>query len=135
MKIKIHSKNTVLTATLNESKAAINFAALLPVNLNLDDYGQSSKISKLEQRLDATDTIDGFAPKAGDIIYFAPLGNIAIFYEDAKYSSGLIKIGELDGNAKALKAIENIKARIDLAEQDAYNVPSKLKNKELQEDE
>ncbi|WP_321347755.1 cyclophilin-like fold protein [uncultured Draconibacterium sp.] len=135
MKIRIHSKNTVLTATLNESKTAINFAALLPVNLNLDDYGQSSKISKLAQRLDVTDADDGFAPKAGDIIYFAPLGNIAIFYEDVKYSSGLIKIGELDGNAKALKAIENIKARIDLTEQDAYNVLSMLKNKELQEDE
>lgn len=135
MKIKLHSNNKVLTTTLNESKAAKNFASSLPVNLNLDDYGQSSKISKLAQRLDVTDVNNSFAPKTGDIIYFAPLGNIAIFYKDSQYSGGIIKIGELDGNAKALKAIENIKARIDLEEKDACNVHSKLKNKELQKDE
>ncbi|WP_297094744.1 cyclophilin-like fold protein [uncultured Draconibacterium sp.] len=135
MKIRINNNDTFITANLNESETAKSFASMLPININLDDYGQTSKISKLEERLDENDSIDGFAPKAGDIVYFAPLGNIAFFYKNSEFSDSLIKLGEIDGDVKALRDVERIKARIELAEQAPNSLLSKLKNKELQEDE
>jgi hypothetical protein len=35
----------------------------------------------------------------GDITYYAPWGNLALFYRDFPYSNGLIRLGTLDTGA------------------------------------
>ncbi len=116
MKINITTNNNIIKATLNDSTAAKDFASSLPIALNLDDYGQSSKIGHLRKRLNTKNTTSGYQPKAGDIIYFAPLGNIAIFYKDFKYSNTLIKLGEIDEKTSIFKSTEHLKATFRVAE-------------------
>ena len=43
-----------------------------------------------------------FVLRDGDLCYYAPWGNLAFFYADYRYSSGLIRLGRLDGGIEPL---------------------------------
>jgi hypothetical protein len=96
MKLNIILKDKTLTATLNDSPASREFAALLPLTLQLKDYAREEKISDLPSRLTTEGSPEGTAAKKGDITLYAPWGNLAIFYKSHSYVSGLIKLGQLD---------------------------------------
>jgi len=54
----------------------------------------------------------GVKPTVGDISYYAPWGNIAIFYKDFSYSEGLVKIGHIDNGEEAFQisgSIDNVR--------------------------
>ncbi len=38
----------------------------------------------------------GYKPSVGDITFYAPWGNLAIFYKGFSYSNGLIVMGKID---------------------------------------
>ncbi|WP_292985997.1 cyclophilin-like fold protein [Pantoea sp.] len=96
MKLRIIFDDKTITATLNDSQASREFAALLPLTLNLKDYAGEEKISDLPGRLSTAGSPAGTAAKKGDIALYAPWGNLAIFYKPHGYASGLIKLGRLD---------------------------------------
>ena len=102
-KIELVFENETLTATLNNSKAAQDFRSLLPLTLNLEDYAHTEKVSDLPKRLSTEDAPSGSKASAGDIAYYAPWGNLAIFYKDFRYSDGLVILGEIDGEITSLK--------------------------------
>ena len=53
-------------------------------------------------------------PTAGDIAYYAPWGNLAIFYRDFGYSRGLVSLGRLEGSAEPLAKLDGARVRIEL---------------------
>jgi len=101
-KIRLKLEDKVLTATLNDSKAARDFAAQLPFTLTLTDYSKTEKISDLPKKLSTDGAPSGNDPSVGDIAYYAPWGNLAIFYRDFGYSIGLVILGKIDGDVQAL---------------------------------
>jgi hypothetical protein len=103
MKIRLDVDGTSLTATLDDSEAARDFASLLPLTLTLADYASTEKISDLPRKLSTTGAPAGTAASAGDVAYYAPWGNLALFYRDFDYSSGLVKLGRLDAGADVLR--------------------------------
>lgn len=116
MKIKITINDTVITATLNSSQAAKDFVSLLPIKLTLDDYAQTEKVSKLSKRLSTTDSPSGYDPDVGDITYYAPWGNLAIFYNDFGYAEGLIKLGKINGDISLFKSGPKLDAFFEIAQ-------------------
>lgn len=96
MKIRLTVGENLYTATLNDSKAASDFIELLPLMLTLEDYAGTEKISDLPKRLSTIDSPDGTDASIGDITYYAPWGNLAIFYRDFGYAKGLIKLGRIE---------------------------------------
>lgn len=92
-----------LSATLIDSPAARDFASLLPLNLIIEDYASTEKISDLPKRLSTEGSPDGFAP----------WGNLAIFYRHFRYSPGLIRIGRLEGHVAALSQSGPISVMIE----------------------
>lgn len=96
MRITIAVDGIALPATLNDSAAARDFAAQLPLILELSDFHHNEKIADLPQRLSTTDAPDGYEAKAGDLTYYSPWGNLAIFYRDFPYSTGLVSLGRID---------------------------------------
>lgn len=60
------------------------------------DRVSTEKIFYLSRKLTTQGTPEGYEPRAGDIAYYAPWGNIAIFHEDFRYSPGLVKLGTID---------------------------------------
>ena len=106
MKIRIIAADQTFTAVLEDSAAARDFAALLPIDLVLSDHNRTEKIAHLPQRLSTAGAPDGVTPVAGDIAYYAPWGNLAIFYRDFGYSRGLVRLGRLEGGVDALAKID-----------------------------
>ena len=51
----------------------------------------------------------------GDITYYAPWGNLAIFYKDFGYSRSLIMLGKLDSGIEKLAKAADGKLTIELA--------------------
>jgi hypothetical protein len=102
MDITLSFEGTELTATLVDSEATQDFLSLLPLTLTLTDYRETEKISDLPRRLSTAGTPEGHDPEVGDITYYAPWGNLAIFYEDFEYSPGLVKLGRIKSGIEAL---------------------------------
>jgi hypothetical protein len=113
MKIRLTLDGRSLSATLVDTPTAQDFASLLPLTLTLEDYASTEKIAYLPRKLSDRDAPAGIDPDAGDIAYYAPWGNIAIFYRDFGYSTGLIKLGRVEGDVAALAAQGTVRAIIE----------------------
>jgi hypothetical protein len=114
MKIRIKVGDTALTATLIDSQTSRDFISLLPLTLTLKDYAGTEKISDLPKRLSTEGAPSGSDPSVGDIAYYAPWGNLAIFYRDFGYSSGLVILGKIESGMETFNVPGSLKVRIEL---------------------
>jgi hypothetical protein len=117
MKIRLTLDDAVLTATLDENDTAREFAAMLPLSLRLDDYESTEKVSDLPRRLDTKGAPQGTDPDVGDIAYYAPWGNLAVYYRDFGYSTGLVKLGSIDAGVEALQRPGPMQVTIERCDQ------------------
>lgn len=93
--IQIVAGEHVIHATLEDNVATQSFLAMLPLELELSDYHNTEKIAYLPDALDTQGMPKAMDPEVGDFTYFAPWGNIALFYKDFGHSPGLVKLGEI----------------------------------------
>ncbi len=100
MKIRMDVEGALVTATLDNIPASRDFVALLPLTLTLTDYAATEKISDLPRKLSTAGAHRGSSAKTGDIAYYAPWGNVAVFYRASGYANGLVKLGSLDAPAE-----------------------------------
>jgi hypothetical protein len=114
MKIRLKLGDKVLTATLNDSKTSRDFMSLLPLTLTVKDYAGTEKISDLPKSLSTEGAPSGSDPFVGDITYYAPWGNLAIFYKDFGYSRGLVILGKIDSGIEAFQVPGSVKVTIEL---------------------
>lgn len=113
MKVSLTVNGRSMTATLIDSPTTRDFVALLPLTLTLEDYASTEKIAYLPRKLSTQGAPAGVTPSAGDITYYAPWGNLAIFYKDFGHSAGLIKLGRIEGDIQVLHGRGPLKARIE----------------------
>jgi hypothetical protein len=106
MKIRIKVGETVLTATMLNTETSRDFISLLPLTVRMKDYSGTEKISDLPRRLSTKNAPSGCDPSVGDVTYYSPWGNLAIFYKDFGYSNGLIKLGSFDGGIEKLGSVK-----------------------------
>ena len=69
---------------------------MLPLNLNFEDYNGTEKIAYLTEQIDSSDAPEGITPEKGDFTLYVLWGNLALFYQDFRYSSGLVSIGKVE---------------------------------------
>jgi hypothetical protein len=113
MKIAIRLAQAVLPATLDSNEAGRAFAAMLPLRLSLTDYAATEKIASLPDRLPDGAAAQGHRPVVGDITFYAPWGNLAIFHKDFGHSAGLIRIGRILSGIEKLAAPGIIEVTIE----------------------
>ncbi|MCA9545500.1 MAG: hypothetical protein KC613_13945 [Myxococcales bacterium] len=85
------------TAVLDDTRAARDFARLLPLDLTLSDYAGTEKVADLPRRLSTEGAPAAYAAAAGDLTYYAPWGNLAVFYKPFRSASGLVRLGHIQG--------------------------------------
>ncbi|MAF58967.1 MAG: hypothetical protein CMK08_12415 [Ponticaulis sp.] len=112
--MRISINNEDLWVELDDSSTAKDFASLMPMTLTLDDYASKEKVSDLPRRLNTDGAPRGYQPSAGDITYYEPWGNLAIFYKDFGYSNGLIRLGHIAGPLTALTQTNSVRAAFSL---------------------
>ncbi len=100
--IRITIGDRVVSACLEDSAATRDFMAQLPLNLDLEDYSATEKIAYLPHKLATDGAPSGINPEVGDVTYYAPWGNLALFYRDFGYSSGLVRLGRITGGLEHL---------------------------------
>jgi hypothetical protein len=113
LKIRLTINGKAISATLITDATAKDFLSLLPITLTLDDYAATEKIANLPRKLSTAGAPPGSDPSVGDIAYYAPWGNLAIFYRDSLYARGLIPLGRIDSGIEALSVPGPLKVTID----------------------
>ncbi len=101
-------------AQAEDTATARDFAALLPLTLTLSDYAGAENVADLPRRLDTTGAPAAYTGRPGDITYYAPWGNLALFHGSGPNAPGLIRLGRLEPGAAAKLADLNGKVTIAL---------------------
>ena len=107
IRIQLTIGDDVATATLDDTAAAREFASMLPVTIDMHDLLGREKPGRLPRVL----TIDGatreFTYEVGQIAYWAPSNDIAIFYAhdgQAIPQPGLVRLGAVDAGLDVIAA-------------------------------
>lgn len=118
MDIRMAIGSTTLTATLDDNPTARDFAALLPLTVTLQDFHSTEKISgELPGRLSQEGAPASAAGAAGDIAFYAPWGNLALFHRPGPDARGLIKMGRIVSGIEALERPGPLRVTISRADQ------------------
>ncbi|WP_236080853.1 cyclophilin-like fold protein [Pseudomonas aeruginosa] len=116
--IRIILGEHIISATLEDNPSTRDFLAQLPLSFDLDDYSSTEKIAYLPHKLATTGAPAGVDPKVGDVTYYAPWGNLAIFYRDFGYSRGLIRLGRITDGLEYLGYSGSRQVRVELVSMD-----------------
>jgi hypothetical protein len=116
MNIRLTINGKAINANLITNATAKDFLSLLPMTVTLDDYAATEKITYLPRKLSTADAPAGSDPSVGDLAYYAPWGNLAIFYRDSGYAKGLVPLGRIDSGIEALSVSGSLKATIERVE-------------------
>ncbi|GIN74503.1 hypothetical protein J14TS2_49780 [Bacillus sp. J14TS2] len=104
IKLTFHDEEVIVRMLDNPTSNA--FLELLPLTLTFEDYAGTEKISYPPSELSTEGAPSGIDPAAGDFTYYAPWGNLAIFYQDFGHSNGLIKLGEFESGIEKLENLD-----------------------------
>ena len=101
MKIKVVANGKTTVFKLNSSQAAKDLYAQLPLSISVENYGNNEKIFYPPKKLNTTDTPQADA-RVGTLAYYAPWGNVVMFYGTFGSAAGLYELGH------AVSGSENI---------------------------
>ena len=111
-KITIGSKT--LKVIYDDNPTSQSLIKQMPFTVELKDYAGIEKIFYPKKALSGKGAPKGADPEKGDIMYYEPWGDVAIFYKDFGYADGLIKLGRIEGDVDFLKESENIEAKFEV---------------------
>lgn len=109
-----HSEEKIVV-TLESGEIIINvydnptsreFLEQLPLTLTFEEFGGFEKLSYPPEKLTTEGAPSGYTPERGGFSYFSPWGNVTMFYDSHRYSSGLVKMGEIESGVELLDDID-----------------------------
>src|SRR3954453_21127826 len=104
--VRITFGDTDRTVRLHDNATARDLAAQLPLTLTFRDHNSVEKTAPLPRELSLDGAPAGHDPVAGDSGYWAPDGDLVLYYDDAApYWNGIVRVGEFDG---AMAAVERL---------------------------
>lgn len=116
--VRFTSDRTAVDVTIdNDSPAVRDFLSMLPLTLTVAEFGGREKIADLPRELDHAGT-PGSDPEDGDLIYYAPWGNLGFYYNAAgmghdddvlhlgTYEAGLDQLVLLEGDGITVERVK-----------------------------
>ena len=103
MRIRLTVDGQTATATLNDTPTARDFASLLPLALNMHDLFGREKPGQLPRPLTSHKGQSTY--QLGDLGYWAPSHDLAIFYADDGQTipiPGIVIIGRIDSGLQVI---------------------------------
>lgn len=110
MKLEMKYNGARFAVLLEDNPASRELIAQLPLELEFSDYAQKEKIAHLPKPISVKNT-PNYNPQIGDVFYFAPWGNIGIFYDKQPPFNGLVYLGKIlhTNNSDDIETLKNIK--------------------------
>lgn len=102
-RIKLTVNGNEIFVNLDESQASRELLEMLPLTLTFEDFNNTEKIATLPDELSTEGLPSGYTPEVGDFSYYAPWGNISVFYKDFRYSNSLYKLGRVESGIEILE--------------------------------
>lgn len=99
--------NEEVFVSLDDNQASRDFLEMLPLTLTFEDYNSTEKIATLPNELSTEGQPSGYTPEIGDFAYYAPWGNISVFYKDFRYSNSLYKLGTIESGTEIFTNMNN----------------------------
>lgn len=116
MKINIKVGDKIVTATLIDNPTTRDFISLLPLTLTMNDLFGKEKFARLPRAIseegERTKTYE-----VGDIIYWSPGPDVAIYYRHDGQEipdPGIITIGKIDAGVEAFNVPGSINVAVEL---------------------
>jgi len=93
-RVKMTFNDQEVIAEIFDNEAGRDFMALLPYTGSFEDFGGAEKISYLPRKLSTKGSPSADQLK-GDFTYYAPWGNLAVFYKGDGYGGSLYTLGRI----------------------------------------
>lgn len=110
MQIRITSNGNSTVFELNDSPAAKALYNQLSLNIEVENYSNNEKIFYPPQKLNTSDTPLAHG-KIGTLAYYAPWGDVVMFYGNFGSASGLYELGHA---VSGVEHIKNMSQKIDI---------------------
>lgn len=104
MQISVNSNGDKTLFKLNDSQAAKELYAQLPLDVEVKNYSNNEKIFYPPKKLQTGDTPLANA-KTGTLAYYAPWGNVVMFYKEFGSAEGLYELGDTVSGAEHIKSM------------------------------
>lgn len=92
MKIQISDQQHKIVFELNNSDAAAGLVSQLPITTKIENYSDDEKIFYPKKLTTSNTPLS--QGKVGDLAYFAPWGDVVLYYKQFQSYSGLYQLGE-----------------------------------------
>lgn len=112
MQISIQANENTIVFELNDSPAAKALYAQLPLTIEVEDYSNDEKIFYPPKKLDTANTPMADA-ELGTLAYYAPWGDVVMFYDSFGSASGLYELGHVVSGSEH---ISNMSGTIEITE-------------------
>ena len=104
MQISIQANGKTITYVLNDSVASKELYSQLPLEIEVENYSNNEKIFYPPKKLSTSNTPLANA-KDGTLAYYAPWGDVVVFYKDFGSASGLYELGNVIEGKEYIKSI------------------------------
>ncbi len=99
-RIKLTVNGNEVFVRLDDNVASRDFLEMLPLTLTFEDFNNTEKIATLPTELSTEGLPSEYTPAIGDFSYYAPWGNVSVFYKDFRYSNSLYKLGTIESGTE-----------------------------------
>ena len=102
MKISVTDGTHTIIYELNDSPSAKSLYGMLPMDIEVENYGSNEKIFYPAEKIDTNDGIEG-GGGAGGLALFSPWGNVVMYYDTFNSYPGLYLMGTAAEGADQVK--------------------------------
>jgi hypothetical protein len=115
-RIRIAFNDEEAVVMLFDNPVSRDFVSLLPLTATFEDYAGTEKIAYLPRKLATQSGLSG-RDVQGDFTYYAPWGNLAVFYKGFGNAGELYILGRIESEKEKLAGMSrNFSVRIEVME-------------------
>ena len=104
MKITIQANSKTIVFKLNTCQAAKELYDQLPLTIEVEDYSSNEKIFYPPKKLQTTGAPLANA-QSGTLAYYAPWGNVVMFFDSFGSANGLYELGEVISGSEFIESL------------------------------
>ena len=117
-KIKLLFAGEQAVVVLDDHPAVRDLLSMLPMTVTFEDYNGIEKIGYLQRKLHTEGSPSNCDPSVGTFAYYAPWGNLSVFYQDFRHSEGLVPLGRIESGMNSLARMQgDFSVRLEIDEQ------------------
>ena len=107
MRVRVTANGKTTIFKLNTSQAAKDLYAQLPLSIKVENYSNNEKIFYPPNKLNTNNTPQADA-KVGTLAYYAPWGDVVMFYGDFGSAPGLYELGHAVSGSNLINQMTGI---------------------------